>query len=160
MVLSVLAYCLGSWIALRCGWCKPFNLDKLLHRGEYADEAEKARMALAKTKKVSIFSRIIGIDNEYTRGDKIIAWSVFLYSIGYRLFLAFVCVILWNSISPWPKAWWGKYYYITSLIIPMIVGCISTVWFLWGGIRDGIQLFKDLDKRVVDAADNGFVRHD
>ncbi len=160
MVLSVAAYCLGSWIALKCGWCRPFNLDKLLHRGEYADEAEKARMALARTKKVSIFSRIIGIDNEYTLGDKIIAWSVFLYSIGYRLFLAFVCVILWNSFSPWPKEWWGRYYYITSLIIPMIVGCISTVWFLWGGIRDGIQLFKDLDKRVVDAADNGFVRHD
>ncbi len=160
MVLSVAAYCLGSWIALKCGWCKMYNLDKLLHRGEYADEAEKARMALAKAKKVSIFSRIIGIDNEYTPGDKIIAWSVFIYSIGYRLFLAFICVIFWNSISPWPKAWWGKYYFVTSLIIPMIVGCISTVWFLWGGIKDGIQLFRDLDKRVIDANDNGFVQKD
>ena len=27
MVLSVAAYCLGSWIALKCGWCQMFNLD-------------------------------------------------------------------------------------------------------------------------------------
>ena len=158
MVLSVVAYCLGSWLALRMGWCKPFNLDRLLHRGEYADEDEKARMARAKAKKVSIFARIIGIDNEYTRGDKIIAWSVFLYSIVYRLGIAFGVVLLWNMGSPWPKAWWGKYYYVTSLIIPMIVGCVSTVWFIWGGIRDGRRLFKDLEARVVDTSDNGFVR--
>ena len=160
MVLSVAAYCLGSFIALKCGWCKMFNLDKLLHRGEYADEAEKARLAKAAKVKVSIFSRIIGIDQEYTRGDKILAWSVFLYSIVYRLFIVFVLVLFWNMASPWPKPWWGKYYFVVNLIIPMIVGCISTVWFLWGGIRDGIQLFKDLDKRVVDANDNGFVRKD
>ena len=157
MVLSVIAYCLGSWIALKCGWCKMYNLDKLLHRGEYADEAEKARLAKAATVKVSLLSRIVGIDGEYTRGDRIIAWSVFVYSIVYRLGIAFVVVFFWNMASPWPKSWWGNYYYITSLIIPMIVGCVSTVWFLWGGIRDGIQLFRDLDKRVVDAADNGFV---
>ncbi len=40
MVLSVIAYCLGSWIALKAGWCKPYNLDKLFHSGEGADEAE------------------------------------------------------------------------------------------------------------------------
>ena len=158
MVLSVIAYCLGSWIALRAGWCKPYNLDKLLHRGEYADEAEKARMAQAAKVKVSIFSRIIGIDNEYTRGDRIIAWSVFIYSIVYRLFIVFFGVLIWNIFSPWPNAWWGNYYYVCSLIIPIIVGCVSTVWFLWGGIRDGIQLFKDLDQRVIDASDNGMVQ--
>jgi len=157
MVLSVIAYCIGSWIALKCGWCKPYNLDKLLHRGEYADEAEKARIAQAAKVKVSIFSRIIGIDHEYTRGDKIIAWSVFIYSMIYRLFFAFVVVIIWNSVDPWPESWWGNYYYVCNLIVPMLVGCVSTVWFLWGGIRDGIQLFKDLDKRVVDSSDNGMV---
>ena len=132
MVLSVIAYCLGSWIALKAGWCKPYNLDKLFHRGEYADEAEKARLAQLKGKKISILSRIVGIDNEYTLGDKIIAWSVFCYSIIYRLGLAFFAVLLWNVASPWPSAWWGKYYYVTHLIIPIIVGCVSTVWFLWG----------------------------
>ena len=105
-------------------------------------------------------SRIVGIDEEYTRGDKILAWSVFIYSIVYQLGLTFFAVLLWNVASPWPKAWWGKYYYVTSLIIPMLIGCVSTVWFLWGGIRDGIRLFRDLDARAIDASDNGFVQKD
>ena len=39
--------------------------------------------------------------------------------------------------------------------IPAIVGLISTVWFLWGGIRDTKQLFIDLEKRKEDPNDNG-----
>ena len=157
MVLSIIAYCLGSWIALKCGWCRPFNLDKLLHRGEYADEEEKERMDKAASVKVSLLQRIVGIDGEYTRGDRILAWSVFIYSIGYGFGVVFLGVLFWNLASPWPKPWWGTYYYITSLIVPIIIGCVSTVWFMWGGIRDGIRLFKDLDARVVDASDNGFI---
>ena len=160
MILSVIAYCTGSWVARRFFGVPLFNLDKLLHRGEYADESERERLAKAKARKVSILGRIVGIDGEYTLGDKIIAWSVFAYSICYRLFLTFVIVLAWNSFSAWPKPWWGTYYYVTSLIIPIIVGCVSTVWFMWGGIRDSRRLFKDLEARVTDANDNGFVRRD
>ncbi len=160
MVLSVAAYCLGSWIANKAGWCSPFNLDRLLHRGEYADEADRERERRAAAVKVSILSRIVGIDGEYTRGDRIIAWSVFFYSIVYRLGLAFLAVLLWHSAAPWPSAWWSKYYFIVNLIIPILVGCVSTVWFMWGGIRDGIRLFHDLEARTRDAEDNGFVARD
>ncbi len=157
MALSVIAYCLGSWIALKAGWCKMHDLDKLLHRGEVipANPVKEASASLRLR-----VEKLVGIDEEYTFGDKVIAWSVFAYSIGYQFFLAFVVVCLWNMASPWPKTWWGKYYYTTSLIVPMLVGCVSTVWFLWGGIRDSIQLFKDLDSRVRDASDNGFVGRD
>ena len=156
MVLSLIAYCLGSWIARRFFGVPLFNLDKLLHRGEYADEEVKAQAETC-GKKPSILSRIIGIDDEYTRGDKVVAWSVFIYSIIYQLGLTFLVVLIWNAATPWPSKWWGKYYYVTSLIIPMIIGCVSTVWFFWGGIRDGIRLFRDLDARVRDAHDNGMI---
>ena len=86
-----------------------------------------------------------------------IAWSVFLYAVVYQFGMAFLAVLLWNMASPWPKAWWGRYYYVTGLVVPIVVGSVSTVWFLLGGIRDGIRLFRDLDARKVDAADNGFV---
>ena len=165
MVLSLTAYGLGSWIALKAGWCRPFDLDRLLHRGRYADASltaiDSCRLqsnAIGRTRKPSILSRIVGIDEEYTRGDKVIAWSVFLYSIVYQFGFAFLAVILWNMARPWPKGWWGKYYYVTGLLIPIIVGCVSTVWFLWGGIRDGIRLFRDLDRRITDTDDNGYVR--
>ena len=193
MVLSIVAYCIGSYIALKAGWCRLFDLDRLLHRGRYADAADAANdgalranddgalrqmtnvdnsviaanggpslppKAARHSSILRFVSRIAGIDDEYTLGDKIIAWSVFAYSVCWQFGFAFVGVFLWNAASPWPKAWWGRYYYITSLIIPMIVGGISTVWFIWGGIRDGIRLFHDLDARVADADDNGMVKRE
>lgn len=186
MVLSVATYCLGSWIALKSGRCGLFDLDKLLHREKCAGELHPAtaivnpatgnrqpacrndgnprrtsavacRMSRALRLCASALNKLVGIDSEYTTGDKVIAWSVFLYSIGYQFGLAFLAVLLWNMASPWPKAWWGRYYYVTGLLVPIAVGCISTVWFLWGGIRDIMRLFRDLDARVADASDNGFV---
>lgn len=155
MILSVAMYCLGSWIAIWLGKYGMFNLDKLLHRGEYADEAEKERLRLAKTNRVSIISRLVGITGEYTRGDRVIAWAVFGYTIGYQVCGVFLMVLLWNTVAPWPMAWWGEYYYVVHLIVPICIGLVSTVWFMWGGIKDAIRLFKDLDARTVDAADNG-----
>ena len=44
-----------------------------------------------------------------------------------------------------------------SIVIPCIAAVITTVWFLWGGIKDMRQLFIDLDKRIRDDLDNGMV---
>lgn len=126
---------------------------KLLHRGEYADGEEqpiKEKWTLR-----NAFSKIIGITPEYTRGDKVIAYSVFGYSVVYSVLIIFVAIVIWNLFDPWPKNWWTVKFYITTLLIPGIVGLISTVWFLIGGIHDARQLFIDLEKRVEDPDDNG-----
>ena len=68
-----------------------------------------------------------------------------------------MAVVIWNAISPWSNEWWSNYFYITSLIIPAIVGVISTVWFSIGGTVDIVRLFKDLAARTVDTSDNGQV---
>ena len=71
------------------------------------------------------------------------------------MLIIFVAIVIWNLFDPWPKNWWTVKFYITTLLIPGIVGLISTVWFLIGGIRDARQLFIDLEKRVEDPDDNG-----
>ena len=49
----------------------------------------------------------------------------------------------------------------SSLLIFSFAATFAVARPLWpGGIRDGIRLFKDLDARVIDADDNGFVRHE
>ena len=101
--------------------------------------------------------KVVGVTPEYTTGDKVIAWSVFCYSFLYKFVLAFAAVVIWNFFSPWPKEWWDTYFYITILAVPMVAGIITTVWFLWGGLRDSRQLFIDLEKRVTDDRDNGQV---
>ncbi len=147
MMLAVMTYIIGSLLTY-----KPYNLDKLLHRGEYSDGHDVAREPWSLR---NIFSKLIGITPDYTTGDRVIAWAMFSYSFVYKLIFTFVVVVIINVVWPWPKEWWGNYFYIVSLIVPGIVGLITTVWFMIGGIRDIIQLFKDLARQVEDPTDNG-----
>ena len=149
MILAVGGYIVGSLVTY-----KPYDLDKLLHRGKYADRPAPPRM---KWTLRNVFAKLIGISPEYTRGDKIIAYVVFGYSFVYGVVLCFGGIVLWNAFYKWPDRWWSIKFFITSLVVPGIVACISTVWFMWGGIRDSRQLFIDLEKRKADADDNGQV---
>lgn len=151
MILAIGTYILGSLVTY-----KPFNLDKLLHRGEYADEDSLVRVK-EKWTLGNIVSKMINITPEYTLGDKIIAYSVFMYSFVYYVVICFFAVVVWNLFYPWPKEWWGIYFYVTVLIVPSIVGMIATVWFVWGGVKDIRQLLIDLKNRKEDASDNGQV---
>ena len=152
MILSVGGYVIGSYLTY-----KPYDLDKLLHRGKYADGPEPVK---EKWTLRNIFSKIIGITPEYTRGDKIIAYSVFFYSVVYSVGIIFFGIVIWNAIWPWPHSWWTVKFFITTLLIPGIVGVISTIWFMIGGSIDAIQLFRDLKKRVEDPNDNGQILND
>ncbi len=152
MILSVGGYVIGSYLTY-----KPYDLDKLLHRGKYADGPEPVK---EKWTLRNIFSKIIGITPEYTRGDRIIAYSVFFYSVVYSVGIVFFAIVIWNAIWPWPNSWWTVKFFITTLLIPGIVGVISTIWFMIGGSIDAIQLFRDLKKRVEDPNDNGQILDD
>ena len=105
----------------------------------------------------TIKTKLLGITPEYSRGDRIIAWGVFLYSFIYQFLIVFVLVIIWNEFAPWPIEWWGHYFFITTLLIPGIVAFFSTFWFGIGGAVDLWRLFRDLEHRVVDPLDNGTV---
>ncbi|MFA6813843.1 MAG: hypothetical protein WCR45_12285 [Bacteroidaceae bacterium] len=147
MILSVLGYIIGSYLTY-----KPYNLEKLLHRGKYSDNATLIKQPWTIK---NAFSKLIGIDSEYTTGDKVIAYSMFGYSVVYSFGIIFLSVVIWNAISPWPNNWWTIKFFITTLVVPGIVAIFSTVWFLWGGIRDARQLFIDLNNRIEDPNDNG-----
>ena len=82
---------------------------------------------------------------------------MFLYSIVYKFFIAFIVVVIWNAVTPWKVEWWGTYFFITTLLIPGIVAFISTFWFGIGGAVDIYRLFRDLEKRIDNPLDNGWV---
>ena len=150
-ILGISAYIIVSLLTYK----EPFNLDRMLHRGIYDTEG-KAALKTPWTVK-TVFSKLIGITPEYTRGDKIIAWSVFIYCFVYQIGICFVAVLIWNIISPWPAIWWSHYFYITSILVSAVIGVISTVWFLTGGIIDMKRLFRDLKDRQANPLDNGMV---
>ncbi len=151
MILCIVIYIAVSLITYK----KPYNLDRMLHRGKYNVEGEHRAPTSWSIRHV--FSRIIGITPEYSRGDKIIAWSVFLYTLVYAFCGAFVFVAIYNMISPWPIEWWSQYFFVVSLVIPSIVAAISTVWFTVGGTIDLFRMFRDLQNRVDNPLDDGRV---
>ena len=146
-----------SFSPFRVSWRedKLFNLDKMLHRGEYADD--KSKVITTKWTLGNIFSKLIGITPEYTKGDRIIARAVFFYTFGYRFMGTFVLVLLLNSLSRWGKHGWSNYYLVTILLVPFCVALVSTFWFMIGGICDLRRLFIDLEARKRDYSDDGRV---
>ena len=151
LVISIICYVAVSLITYR----RPFNLEKMLHRGEYADD--KSKVITTKWTLRNIFSKLIGITPEYTKGDRIIARAVFCYTFIYRFLICFVLVLILNRIWPWAPKQWSVYYLITLIVVPTIVGLMSTFWFSIGGIIDLKRMFHDLAARKRDFTDDGRV---
>ena len=155
----IMVFCLALYIGVSLLTRRaPFNLDRMLHRGEYDVEGDHRSAAAAASRPFrSVFAKLIGITPEYTKGDRIIAWSVFLYNFVYSFLGAFVFVVVYNRFSPWPMEWWGRYFFVVFLLVPGMVAAVSTVWFMIGGLIDLRRLFRDLRARVVNPLDDGRV---
>lgn len=151
MMLSLLLYIGISYLTLK----EPFNLDRMLHRGEYAIDGER-NISSPWTLK-NMYNKLVGITPEYSFWDKVIAWCYFGYSFVYRFFGSFVVVAVWNIIKPWPVHWWGYYILVVFIIIPGIMAAITAVWFGICGPIDMIDMFRSLDKRIINELDNGTV---
>ena len=151
MLTSLLVYVVVSYATLK----EPFNLERMLHRGKYSlDEKKPLKMEWTFR---NVFQKLIGITPEYSTGDKVIAWSYFIYSFIYRFGLSFVGVVVWNAISPWPAEYWGWYFFVVFIAVQALNACITTFWFAIGGYVDMRRLFRDLDARVINHLDNGQV---
>ncbi len=160
IIVSIFAYITVSLLTCK----KEFNLDKMLHRGKYnlehvvADNGEARREEELKKRKVFNWRALFGITPEYTRGDRILAYSIVIwtfYNFGVFLFLVVFnfCFYRWSN-----EAWflWWKYYTVGQ---GLVVGAITVVWFTWGATRDLFRLFRNLKSlnRDVDSRDDGRV---
>jgi SSS family solute:Na+ symporter len=85
----------------------------------------------------------------------LISISVFAWSIFW--FLVFVIGSIWYLWHPWSLETWGRYWYVNSILLPMLVGIITSVWLTWGGVRDLRRLFRDLRTCERNALDDGIV---
>jgi hypothetical protein len=136
--------------------CKePFNLDRMLHRGKY--NLDHLNQAKSVWNLKTVFGKLIGITPEYSFWDRVVAYSIFGYSIVYQFIGTFIVIIIWNLFQKWPVSWWSGYFLITSLVVPGIITVIVTFWFGIGSVRDMIQLFRDLKTRKINFLDNGQV---
>ena len=112
MVISVSLYAGLSLLTSK----EAFNMERMLHRGKYRrqDEVEIVPEAFAWR---TAYRKLLGINSQYSRGDRVLAWSVFLYSMLWG-FGTFVVLTIWNTVLPWPNTWWAHWFKIYNLIVP------------------------------------------
>ena len=151
MMVSPAFYFLFSWLAHE----KPFNLERMLHRGNYSLDGERVITSTWTWK--NLYNKLIGITPEYSFWDKVIAWGYFSYSMIYRFFGTFIVVVIWNLFDPWPMKWWGYYFLIVFLVIPGIMAAFTAVWFGICGAIDLRAMFRDLKNRITNPLDDGRV---
>lgn len=148
-LVSSLGYIIASLLTCK----KDFDMDRMLYRGAYADpqaEEEKKRRP-----KLKLWERIVGIDSNFTKFDKMVAWSV----LGYGLFWFFIMLggTLWNFISPWSIETWSRFWHVFAICVPVLFSFVTAIWFSWGGVRDISRLFARLKTEEVNHLDDGTV---
>ncbi|MBK1875291.1 sodium:solute symporter family protein [Pelagicoccus mobilis] len=133
---------------------KTFNLDKLLHRGEYA--VKEDHEVKDKDDSRGWIARKFGITEEFSRGDKITYFAV----IGHTTILVtwVVCFSIYNlsnevSNDTWKTMWTYFFGYL------LVIALSTAVWFAIGGARDLLRLLSDLKTKKVDEEDDGMVRN-
>lgn len=157
MVGAIIVYVVVSLLTSR----EKFNMDRMLHRGKYErpeDAVPEPALALVRTKGWrAVFQAMSGIDKQFTRGDKILSYSVMIYSLGWGFLVSFVLILVWNYISPWSHEYWVNWFFISQIVVVCVIGLVSTIWFTIGGTVDLYKMFQLLKTKESNDLDDGRV---
>ncbi|MDE1170092.1 MAG: hypothetical protein PW734_02610 [Verrucomicrobium sp.] len=147
---------IGCYVGVSLLTCRQdFNLERMLHRGPYAALKPELGEAPTPRRKESHLGKLIGMDENFTRGDRWIAGGLFSWSLFW--FTVFVVGTVWNVVAPWRNETWAAYYHVVGLGLPVFFACVTGVWFTWGGLRDMRALFRHLKAEHVNPLDDGTV---
>ncbi len=146
-LISITVYVIVSLLT-----CKQvFNMDKMLHRGQYALEPASG----LPLKRRWTWGRIIGFDENFTLSDRWVAASV----LGYGMFWFFIMLIgtICYKLAPWPLSVWSGFWHLFAIVIPVFFSVVTSIWFTWGGLRDLRDLLRRLKLEKVNPLDDGTV---
>ena len=132
---------------------EPFNMDKLLNRGNYAIEGEKKII----NENTELGWKIFLMGEEFTKGDKLIYILNYVWTgIWTLVFIVGTIYNLSNEVSD--ASWmffWRNYIYIFIVISLLII-----VWFTVGGFHDLKIMMDKLKTEKRDHHDDGWVSED
>jgi len=100
--------------------------------------------------------KLLGFNEHYSKGDRILAWSVFIWTMLH--FAIFIVVAVWNLVfGVWSSETWFLYWKYYTVGLTGFVAIITTVWFTIGGTVDLRSLFRRLKVLQVNKLDDGRV---
>ncbi len=147
----------ASYIIVSLATCRQdFNMDRMLHRGPYAIAGEDDTRS--PVQRGFSWGGLIGINEHFSRGDKILSLATFLWVIAWQVFAA--GVMLWCLfVGQLSDRWWFQYIVVSNIIVPVTLGIITTIWFTIGSTRDIIDLLHTLRTTARNDRDDGTVRN-
>lgn len=137
-----------------------FNLDRMLHRNEYDTKKEHLNQSV-----VSTLAQRLGITREFSFSDKLIyfasiAWSLAWFAVFIWYSIQYFCFGTRGTDGTWvpgvSNAMWLMVWK-TQIYSMLFLGIVITIWFLFGGMKDGYALFDSLRTMRRDDSDDGSV---
>lgn len=146
MVSAGAVYVIVSLLTCRT----PFNMDKMLHRGQYAvvGETKEAKTVAVKGWKV------MGTTREFTRGDKGVVVATYAWTGVWTL--VFIIGTIYNLTTEVRNESWMHFWKIYTWIY-LVTSILVTIWFTLGGIGNLKEMIHSLRTMVRDHKDSGFV---
>lgn len=131
---------------------KVFNLDKMLHRGQYKIKEEHSEII---TPDIVKGWKSLCFTTEFTRGDKLIYIIVITWTLSWWLvFIIGTIINLTHNVEI--QAWatfWHAYIWIS-----LIAALVTTLWFTIGGLINLKSMFKKLRTIQRNDMDDGRVK--
>lgn len=151
-VLVSLATCRG----------KPFNLDRMLHRGDYAipeDDAkvvQEANAPAALRPVLTSIQRRLGINEDFSPKDRLLYYATI--GLLFAMLLTFFSVLVWNFTTKPDQTTWLKFW-SGFVLVQLTLAIGTTIWILVGGFRDLRDMVIDLKATIINERDDGFIVH-
>lgn len=129
------------------------NMDKLLHRGEWAGPEDREFVR----SRPSIWWRMFGMGREFTFRDRLLYILTYVWTLGWGVVFGIGTLInLQGNVSD--AAWMG--FWRWYVWIYMLVSITVVIWFGTGGFRDLRDMFRRLDSMERRAEDDGRVNEE
>lgn len=133
------------------------NMDKLLHRGEYAIEEEEKELEArgAEHKPVGRFWKLIGVNShEFSRIDKgLFLFVVAISGLWVGSFVIILPLALTGRMTDQRWLWWWR----IRVYVEMSIAFLGGTWVCVGGLFDLRKMYKRLGSIRRDSLDDGRV---
>ena len=148
---------LGSsvvYIMVSMLWKKQsFDMDRMLHRGEYAVE-EEIKITRDEPQKGW---KVLGMTKEFTRGDKLIYIATYIWT--FLWVVVFIIGTIYNLTHAVSNASWMNFWEI-YIWVYLFTSIIVIIWFTIGGVINVKEMLSALKTMKRDHADSGYVAND
>ena len=128
-----------------------FNMDKILHRGQYTIKEEQSCDMAPNTEKGW---KALRFTKEFTRGDKIIYLIVITWTFCW--WFTFIIGTIINTTCDIKVQTWATFWQ-AYIWISLIAAIATTLWFTIGGLIDLKSMFRKLRTIQRDDLDDGSV---